>query len=660
MAETDEILSRILSATAEQKEPDLTWQEQIQGPARSLASGVTFGFGDELEALLGSALGQGSYDDMLGLVRGERERYAQKVPGVTTALEIAGSLGIPVSKLGSLFKGAPAGLSLFSKGPVQALAAGALQGAGYANEGERLKGAATGAALGATSGAISEGLSKFFSKPNLQADRLITSAYGVPQQSIRKALAAAGDVIDDELPLVETLKEYERQGIINAGNDVSENVMNLVGKEKEAVSEILPILQEADSVLPAQKAIFKIKEKLPGLKAKALPFEPKRALEVIKQKSGTAGGKADAALGDELQTLLTRDIKNGTIAELQKAKVGLNYKYDASGNPYTPDMIKALRSDIRAEIERRVNTAAQEGLLPIEYVGQVRALNQLFGKTRELKDIFVQNNYKQFAGDVVEDVVGLQKTTGGAGTGLQATANTGNPLPAMAALASQALRIPEAKSELGQFFRSTAPAMEAASRFFGGLPGRVPTSAILAQKEQEIPISEGTVSDLLSRILAAQPGKKKMSTDKQADKQSGGQDVDLDRLVEAVIGQESGDNPRAIGYETPETRRQGARALGLMQIMPDTAKDIARELGVSDYDLFDPETNRRFGKYYLGKMLKMFNNDPELALTAYHTGHGTIGDLLKATGGTKLADIVDQLGPAGKKYAREVLARYGV
>ena len=53
MAETDEILSRILSATAEQKEPDLTWQEQIQGPARSLASGVTFGFGDELEALLG-------------------------------------------------------------------------------------------------------------------------------------------------------------------------------------------------------------------------------------------------------------------------------------------------------------------------------------------------------------------------------------------------------------------------------------------------------------------------------------------------------------------------------------------------------------------------------------------------------------------------------
>ena len=111
MAETDEILSRILSATAEQKEPDLTWQEQIQGPARSLASGVTFGFGDELEALLGSALGQGSYDDMLGLVRGERERYAQKVPGVTTALEIAGSLGVPISKIGSLFKGAPAVLA---------------------------------------------------------------------------------------------------------------------------------------------------------------------------------------------------------------------------------------------------------------------------------------------------------------------------------------------------------------------------------------------------------------------------------------------------------------------------------------------------------------------------------------------------------------------
>lgn len=137
-------------------------------------------------------------------------------------------------------------------------------------------------------------------------------------------------------------------------------------------------------------------------------------------------------------------------------------------------------------------------------------------------------------------------------------------------------------------------------------------------------------------------------------------EIDLDRLVNAIIGQESGNNPRAIGYETPETRRQGARALGLMQIMPDTAKDIARELGVRDYDLFDPETNKTFGRYYLAKMLQQFNNDPELALTAYHSGPATVARLLKQTGGKSLADIVDLLGPAGKKYAKGVLSRYGV
>lgn len=668
MADIDSLMSSILAATPESVAAPLTWQEKIQGPARSLVSGATFGFGDELEASLGEMLGQGSYDDMLGMIRGERERYAKKNPGVTTALEMGGSLAVPVGKIGSIFKNAPAGLSLFSKGPVQAIATGALQGAGYANEGERLKGAATGAAIGGATGAITEGLSRFFSRPNLQADRLITSAYGVPQQAIKKAAAVADDLIEDELPLVATLKQYESAGVINAANDVSENIVNLAGKEKEAMAGLLPILKAADKALPADKAVFELAEELPGLATKKLPFEPKRALAFIASRSGSANEDAAAALGDELKSLLSRDIKTGTIAELQKAKVGLNYRFGANDNPYKPDMIKALRSDIRAEIERRVNAGALAGLLPEEYAGKVRELNNFFGKTRELKDIFKHNLYKQYGGDVVEDVVGLQKTTGGAGTGILSTANTGNPLPAIMALASQAAKIPEAKSELGQAFRSTAPLLELASEGFGALPGRVPTAAILAQNKQEAP-ERNEVSELLQSILAAQPSKKKMSDEAIKPSAVGDVDavdtatatdsaVDLDALVNAVIGQESGGNPKAIGYETPETKRQGARALGLMQIMPKTAADIARELGVKDYDLFDPETNRKFGRYYLSKMLERFNNDPELALTAYHSGPDTVARLLKETGGSSLADIIHELGPAGQKYAKGVLSRY--
>lgn len=79
----------------------------------------------------------------------------------------------------------------------------------------------------------------------------------------------------------------------------------------------------------------------------------------------------------------------------------------------------------------------------------------------------------------------------------------------------------------------------------------------------------------------------------------------------AMAKQESGFNPRA---KSPV----GAR--GLMQIMPNTAKEIAAELGIASYDLNDPRTNIRFGTYYYKKMLDMFNGDPEKAWAAYNGG----------------------------------------
>ncbi len=85
-------------------------------------------------------------------------------------------------------------------------------------------------------------------------------------------------------------------------------------------------------------------------------------------------------------------------------------------------------------------------------------------------------------------------------------------------------------------------------------------------------------------------------------------------LVNAVIMQESNNNPNAVSHK-------GAQ--GLMQIMPGTARDIAKELGVTDYDLKDKETNQRFGEYYLAKQLKRFGT-PELALAAYNAGPGKV------------------------------------
>ena len=69
--------------------------------------------------------------------------------------------------------------------------------------------------------------------------------------------------------------------------------------------------------------------------------------------------------------------------------------------------------------------------------------------------------------------------------------------------------------------------------------------------------------------------------------------------------------------------RSSAGAIGLMQLMPATAKQTARRHGVkyaSSQQLTDPETNIQLGTAYLGTMLRRFNNNRILASAAYNAG----------------------------------------
>jgi soluble lytic murein transglycosylase-like protein len=69
-----------------------------------------------------------------------------------------------------------------------------------------------------------------------------------------------------------------------------------------------------------------------------------------------------------------------------------------------------------------------------------------------------------------------------------------------------------------------------------------------------------------------------------------------------------------------------AGAIGLMQLMPGTAQEVARSLGIR-YDrtrLEDPEYNVRLGTQYLGQMLRRYDGRAEDALSAYNAGPGRI------------------------------------
>ena len=106
-------------------------------------------------------------------------------------------------------------------------------------------------------------------------------------------------------------------------------------------------------------------------------------------------------------------------------------------------------------------------------------------------------------------------------------------------------------------------------------------------------------------------------------------------LVRAVIQVESAFNPRA---------RSHKGAMGLMQLMPDTAAD----LGVTN--AYDPEQNIRGGVAYLRQLLDKFGGNEELALAAYNAGPGAV---------TKYGDAVPPYRET-QQYVDKVRARTNV
>lgn len=81
-----------------------------------------------------------------------------------------------------------------------------------------------------------------------------------------------------------------------------------------------------------------------------------------------------------------------------------------------------------------------------------------------------------------------------------------------------------------------------------------------------------------------------------------------DGLVEQVMRQESGGNPKAVSE---------AGAIGLMQLMPGTAKG----LGVNPYD---PYQNIKGGVTYLGRNYKTYGGDVAKTLASYNAGPGAV------------------------------------
>ena len=625
---------------------------EVLGLSRSLLAGPTYGLSKNVEAGLSSLFSNKTYAQELADINAQQRAYTAERPVVSTVAE--GGMGYalnPLAALGNLTQGAKIAASI----PVIGRTAAPLMTAadevirvvpgariaqqlassvpaqgfltGYASADptisdplyEGLKGAAIGTAGSVVANRVGAGLSRLAT----ESDRLMLGSFGITTtdlgQSIKKATKMGAKIADSaDIPVAKTVKALNSAGIINAELQVLDNISSIVQHQKSLSDMLMGELDELDAVAKPFRG-----------------FQSTATDKFINSLSGKAQDAAKAAVKTE-RAAIRKQMKNGgTIADLQKAKTGLNYAWDSMAS--TRDVQRALRSDLRQEIEDRATRLAKKGLIDSSVSGNIINTNKAWGAAAEVKDLFAKKAAKDLGSDVVEDAFMQIRTTNGVGSLNIASAASGSLIPAVAGQLMSVARTAKGKQFLSQALED--PLAQQLGAKLGDLLqayGTGRTAAIIGknieQPRAETAAKNSALTDMmllqgaapapaaptqaitpenlaqalkLLGVVGNTPTKQPISYGQGDVKQ---QILEQPTLIQAIISTESRGNPKATS---------GAGAKGLMQLMPGTASD----LGVADS--FDPGENIRGGSDYINAQIKKYG-DRSIALAAYNWGPGNI------------------------------------
>ena len=123
-------------------------------------------------------------------------------------------------------------------------------------------------------------------------------------------------------------------------------------------------------------------------------------------------------------------------------------------------------------------------------------------------------------------------------------------------------------------------------------------------------------------------------------------------LVTAVIRQESRFEPKV---------KSSAGAVGLMQVLPSTAKSIAPQakLDSKKIDLENPDNNIMLGTLYLDHTHQQYGNNSLLAIASYNAGPGNVSKWLQTLPKEDPDEFVEAIPfDETKNYVRQVFGNY--
>jgi soluble lytic murein transglycosylase len=126
-------------------------------------------------------------------------------------------------------------------------------------------------------------------------------------------------------------------------------------------------------------------------------------------------------------------------------------------------------------------------------------------------------------------------------------------------------------------------------------------------------------------------------------------------FVLALIREESKFKTNA---KSPQTAR------GLMQFIPSTARDLAAELGLEDFELDElylPEFNINLGTQYLANLMKNFNNNPLYVLSAYNSGETNTKRWKERCSSESPEEFIARIDyPETRNYVKRVMASFRI